>query len=171
MRKLILNFLLISIFLMSYGNAASLEELIKDLEKYENNIEKLFLKSNNKLLKESFYEVVPMVDLVKQAIENNDLDIALSTVDISIKSLDNINNLLPGRYETKLIKREKYKPFMIHENGVLEQNLQENYTKKLTEFLNFMNVNKELNTIKSTMIVENTLKNIERENIKNKTSI
>jgi len=168
MRKLILNFVLISIFLMSYGNAASLEKLIKDLEKYENKIEKLFLKSNNKLLKESFYEVVPMVDLVKQAIENNDLDIALSTVDISIKSLNNINNLLPGRYEQKVIESKKYNPFMIIENGLAEQNLQDNYTKKLTEFLNFMNVNKELNTIKSTMIVENTLKNIERGNIENK---
>ena len=168
MQKLILNFILISIFLISHGHATNLENLIKELGKYENKIEKLFLKTNNKLLKDSFYEVVPMVDLVKQAIENNDLDIALSTVDISIKSLNNINNLLPGRYETKLIERKKYKPYMLHGNEEFEKKLQENFTKKLIEFLNFMNVNKELNTIKSTIIVENTLKNIERGNIENK---
>ena len=81
-----------------------------------------------------------MVDLVKQAIENNDLDIALSTVDISIKSLNNINNLLPGQFNTARIealieKRAK-------ENGITSQKPrakleEENTSKRLGEISEF----------------------------------
>ena len=90
MQKLIINFILIFFFHIGHISADSLEKLIKDLEKYESKIEKLFAKSNNQLLKDGYYEVAPMVDLVKQSIKNDDLDIALSTVDVSIKSLNNL---------------------------------------------------------------------------------
>ena len=169
MQKLIINFILIFFFHIGHISADSLEKLIKDLEKYESKIEKLFAKSNNQLLKDGYYEVAPMVDLVKQSIKNDDLDIALSTVDVSIKSLNNLNNFLPERFEAKLIERKEYDPYTAFDfnKEQIKDYLKADYLSKLTEILNMINLNKELDTIKSIIIVENTLKNIDRGKIEN----
>tara|TARA_B100000900_G_C20547024_1_gene703006 strand:+ start:550 stop:1497 length:948 start_codon:yes stop_codon:yes gene_type:complete len=129
----------------SYAND-NLETLIKKLKKTEIELENAFAKSmaddNGKLYK-SFKEVTILNNMAIQAIQNGDIDIALASVDVSLKASKNINLKIPDKYYAKK-KNET-------------SNNSEFIDKELLELSKNMIGNKDYKTLKSLKVIDDTI--------------
>ena len=106
MLKKIFKLLIISNLVFANSSYANdnLETLIKKLKQteveLENALAKTMINDNGKLYK-SFKEVTILNNMAIQAIQNEDIDIALASVDVSLKASKNINLKIPDKYHVK----------------------------------------------------------------------
>ena len=148
MLKKIFKLLIISNLLFSNSSYANdnLETLIKKLKQteveLENALAKTMINDNGKLYK-SFKEVTILNNMAIKAIQNGDIDIALASVDVSLKASKNINLEIPDKYHVKK-KNES-------------SNNNEFMNKDLLELSKNMIGNKDYETLKSLKVIDDTI--------------
>ena len=148
MLKKIFKLLIISNLLFSNSSYANdnLETLIKKLNQteveLENALAKTMINDNGKLYK-SFKEVAILNNMAIKAIQNGDIDIALASVDVSLKVSKNINLEIPDKYHVKK-KNES-------------SNNNEFMNKDLLELSKNMIGNKDYETLKSLKVIDDTI--------------
>ena len=159
MLKKIFRLLILSNMLFlntSYAND-NLEVLIKKLKKteikLENALAKTMVEDNGKLYK-SFKEVTILNNMAIQAIKNGDIDIALASVDVSLKASKNINLEIPGKHHVE------------KKNNSFNNN--EFINKDLLELSKNMIGTKDYETLKSLKVIDDTVAMI---NFKNEETI
>ncbi len=154
-RILIISFLLLCNVLHAKDDLISLTEKLKKIEKKLDNSFSAEASFNPKLYK-SFKEVQSVTNMAINAIQNGDIDIALASIDISLKTSKNINTEIPGKYKVqKLGKSENF-----------SNSFSKDYENKILNFSKNMIIAKEIKTLKSLKVIDKTVEiiNLKDEN-------
>ena len=157
MLKKIFRLLILGLLICNTSFADQLNELIEKLKKTEKELEASFastmVNDNGKLYK-SFKEIQSVNKMVIKAIENGDIDIALASIDISLKTSKSINSELPGKFEVQ--------------NTNISRGYRNYGDDIISEFSKNMFISKELKTLKSFKVINDT---VEIMNLKDDQSI